>query len=204
MSSPEHLPVGARTYRAPTGIAVLIGCGVLAVFLLGDAVLRGGWAKMLLYAPWVLLVLWLVYVISVVSMVRVDEDGATVQNFLRRTTFGWRRVAELDLRWQLDFTLDDGRKIACWGGPGRIRSPRLGRRSGQLSVPSSLRTLTEVHTRWENALGSPAGERPAGERPAVVAGEGADAPIRRSWDWPAIAALAVIVVWAAIAIAVTR
>ena len=26
----------------------------------------------------------------------VDEDGATVQNFLRRTAFGWRRVSELE------------------------------------------------------------------------------------------------------------
>ncbi|MGN7862228.1 PH domain-containing protein [Microbacterium sp. 22303] len=190
----DQMPVGARTYRASTGIAVLVVCAVLAVFLLGDAVVRGSWAQMLLYAPWVLLVLWLIYVISVVSLVRVDEDGATVQNFLRRTTFGWRRVTELDLRWQLDFALDDGRKLACWGGPGRIQSPRLSRRSGEVKVPQSLQALTEVRTRWENAV----------ERPQGAAGVGADAPIRRSWDGPAIGALVVIAVGAVIAIVVTR
>ncbi|MBS1905650.1 MAG: PH domain-containing protein [Actinobacteria bacterium] len=190
----DQMPVGARTYRAPTGIAVLVVCAVLAVFLLGDAVVRGSWAQMLLYAPWVLLVLWLIYVVSVVSMVRVDEDGATVQNFLRRTAFGWRRVAELDLRWQLDFTLDDARTLSCWGGPGRIQPPRLSRRSGDVKVPQSLQALTEVRTRWESAV----------ERPVGTAGEGSDAPIRRSWDWPAIGALVVILIWAAIAIAATR
>ncbi|SFR66807.1 hypothetical protein SAMN04488591_2726 [Microbacterium azadirachtae] len=189
----DQMPVGARTYRAPTGIAVLVVCAAIAVFLLGDAVIRGSWGLMLLLAPWVLLVLWLIYVISVVSMVHVDEEGARVQNFLRRTRFGWRRVTELDLRWQLDFTLDDGRSLACWGGPGRIQSPRM-KRSGELTVPQSLQALTDVRTRWENAI----------ERPAGAAGEGADAPIRRSWDWPSLGALAVIVVWAAIAIAVTR
>lgn len=193
MSSMDQTPVGARTYRATTGVAVLVVCAVLSVFLLGDAVVRGSWGLMLLFVPWVLLVLWLIYVVSVASMVRVDEEGASVQNFLRRTRFGWRRVTELDLRWQLDFTLDDGRKLACWGGPGRIQSPRM-KRSGEVTVPQSLQALTDVRARWENAV----------ERPVGTTGEGVDAPIRRSWDWPAIGALVVIVVWAAIAIAVTR
>ena len=193
MSSMDQMPVGARTYRASTGIAVLVVCAVLSVFLLGDAVVRGSWGLMLLFMPWVLLVLWLIYVVSVASMVHVDEEGASVQNFLRRTRFGWRRVTELDLRWQLDFTLDDGRKLACWGGPGRIQSPRM-KRSGEVTVPQSLQALTYVRARWENAV----------ERPVGTTGEGVDAPIRRSWDWPAIGALVVIVVWAAIAIAVTR
>lgn len=188
------MPVGARTYRAPTGIAVLVVCALLAVFVLGDAVMRSSWAQMLLYAPWVLLVLWLIYVISVVSMVHVDEDGARVQNFLRRTAFGWRRVTDVDLRWQLDFVLDDDRKLSCWGGPGRIQAPRQARRSGELKVPQSLQVLTEVRTRWEKGV----------ERPARAAGEGVDAPIRRSWDWPAIVALVVILAWAAISVAVTR
>lgn len=197
----DQMPVGARTYRAPTGIAVLVVCAALGVFLLGDAVARGSWGLMLLLAPWVLLVLWLVYVISVASMVRVDESGAAVQNFLRRTRFGWRRVTQLDLRWQLDFTLDDGRMLACWGGPGRIQSPRM-KRSGEVTVPQSLQTLTDVRARWESAVERPAG--PAGEGVAETAGEGADAPIRRSWDWPAIGALVAILVWAAVAIAATR
>ncbi|MBS1673088.1 MAG: PH domain-containing protein [Actinobacteria bacterium] len=188
----EDLPVGARTYRASTGIVILVVCAALAVFLLGDAAIRSGFGAMLLYAPWVLLVLWLVYVVSVVSMVRVDDGGATVQNFLRRTAFGWRRVTEVDLRWQLDFTLDDGGKLSCWGGPGRIQPPKMSR-DGEVKVPTSLRTLTEVRARWEKAL-----ERPVGADEAI------DAPIRRTWDWPAIGALAVIAVWAAIAVAVTR
>ena len=189
MSSPELLPVGARTYRASTGIVVLVVCAALAVFLLGDAAIRGSWGLMLLYAPWVLLVLWVIYEVSVVSMVRVDEEGAVVQNFLRRTSFGWRRVTDLDLRWQLDFLLEDGRKLSCWGGPGRIQSPRMSRGTDELKVPHSLRTLTEVRARWEHAVEQPTG---------------ANAALRRSWDWPALIALAAILAWAVSAVVATR
>lgn len=184
-------PVGERTFRSPTGLIVLIGAAILAAFLLGDAVVRGSWGLMLLYAPWVLLVLWCVYELSYVSMVRVGKDGVVVRNLLRRTTFGWARVRDIDLRWQLEFSLDDGRTLSCWGGPGRARPPRASRREESgVRVPQSLRTLGEIRDLWEDA----------GERPS----DGADAPIRRTWDVPAIAALVVLVVWAVIAVVVTR
>lgn len=185
------MPVGARTYRAATGIAMLAGCAAISVFLLVDVAVRAGAEQVLLYAPWVLLVLWLVYESSVVSKVRVDDDGVQVQNFLRRTSFGWRRVTEVDLRWQLDFVLEDGRKLSCWGGPGRIQSPKMVRKgdTSEIKVPQSLQILSDVQTRWERA---------------VQREVGADAPIRRSWDWPALIALALILAWAATAVALTR
>ncbi|MDQ4213991.1 PH domain-containing protein [Microbacterium sp. ASV81] len=186
--------MGVRTYRSSTGIATLVICSAVSVFLLVDAVNRGSFGLMLLYAPWILLVLWLIYEISVASMVRVDDDGVVVQNLLRRTTFGWRRVADMDLRWQLDFQLDDGRKLSCWGGPGRAQSPRPGRKGEDPKVPQSLRALTEISDRRDLAAA----------REEFAPGEGVDAPIRRTWDWRAAFAIVVIVVWAGIAIAVTR
>ena len=72
---------------------------------------------MLLLAPWVLLGLWVVYEIAFVSVVRVDGEGAMVQNMLRRTSFGWSRVRDIDLRWQLVFSLEDGSELSSYGGP---------------------------------------------------------------------------------------
>lgn len=178
-------PEGVRTFRAPSG-PFAVGLGVLlALFLLGDAVVRAGWGAMLLLAPWVLLVLWIVYVNSFASSVRIDDDGARVQNLLRRTEFGWSHVTDVDLRWQLTFGLDDGKTLSCFGGPAKAGPIRLPSR-GEDKVPPSERALAEIEARWQAA--SPA----------------ADAPIRRSWDWRSLAALAVIAAWAAIAIIATQ
>jgi len=178
----------ARTFRAVSGPVYLVLCALLALFLLGDAVVRAGWGQMLLLAPWILLGLWVVYEIAFVSFVRIDDAGATVQNMLRRTTVGWRRVRDIDLRWQLVFSLDDGTDVTCYGGPARARQRRGGARQDgeERKAPTSLRDLTDIRDRWE------------------AADLTADAPIRRSWDRPALAALGVIVVWAVIAILIAN
>lgn len=164
----------------------MILSGLLALFLLGDTVLRGSWGQMLLIAPWVLLGLWVVYEISFVSAVRVDAEGGSVQNMLRRTSFGWNRVRDIDFRWQLVFSLDDGTDVSCYGGPARSRPPRRssGDDDAQSKVPAGVRDLTEIRDRWQSA-------------------DGADAPIARTWDGPALIALAVIVLWAVGAVLIT-
>lgn len=173
-------PETARTYRAVSGPVSLVVCSLLALFLLGDAVVRAGWGQMFLLAPWVLLGLWVVYEIAYVSSVRVDDQGATVQNLLRRTDFGWARVRDIDLRWQLVFSFDDGTDLTCYGGPARARPTRRPTRGDEeAKVPTGLRDLTAITDRWQSATGS------------------ADGPIRRTWDGPALIALVVIVLWAA-------
>ncbi|WP_341939753.1 PH domain-containing protein [Microbacterium sp. LWH10-1.2] len=168
----------ARTIRAASGIVSLVLCSALAIFLLGDAVVRGGWAQTLLIAPWVLLGLWVVYEIAFVSAVGIDDKGATVQNMLRRTSFGWSRVRDIDLRWQLVFSLDDGTDVSCFGGPAKARPVRRPREDEEAKTPTGLRDLTEIRDRWQGAP------------------DEADAPIVRSWDLRALIALGVIVVWA--------
>ncbi|WP_282848091.1 PH domain-containing protein [Microbacterium oxydans] len=184
MTEPQH-PEGARTYRASSGLVILIPSTLLALFLLGDAVVRGSWAQMLLLAPWVLLAVWAVYELSYVSSVRVDSQGVVVQNMLRRTSFGWANVRDIDLRWQLQFSLDDGRDLTCYGGPARARPPRPSRGDDdERKAPAGLLALTDIRDLWEGA-------------PPVATS------IRRTWDVPALIALAVIVLWAVGAILVT-
>lgn len=181
-------PEAARTFRAASGPVFLVLSALFAVFLLGDAVLRAGWGQMLLLAPWVLFGLWVVYEVAFVSSVRIDDAGGTVQNMLRRTTFGWRRVRDIDLRWQLVFSLDDGTDITCYGGPARARQRRASARQDgeERKAPTSLRDLTDIRDRWE------------------AADLAADAPIRRSWDRAALLALGAIVVWAVVAILIAN
>ncbi|WP_050721439.1 hypothetical protein [Microbacterium sp. GCS4] len=180
--SQDSRPGAVRTFRAVSGPVSLVLCSLLALFLLGDAVVRAGWGQMLLLAPWVLLGLWVVYEIAFVSVVRIDERGATVQNMLRRTSFGWNRVRDIDLRWQLVFSLDDGRDVTCYGGPARARPVRRPTGDEEAKVPTGIADLTEIRDRWE------------------AAGLGADAPITRTWDLAALVALGLIVVWAAAAV----
>jgi hypothetical protein len=185
VTEPQH-PEGAHTYRASSGLVILIPSVLLALFLLGDAVVRGSWGQMLLLAPWVLLALWLVYELSYVSSVRVDAEGVVVQNMLRRTSFGWKSVRDIDLRWQLQFSLDDGRELTCYGGPARARPPRPVRGGeSEAKAPSGLRALTTIRDLWEAAAAE-------------------DSSIRRTWDVPALIVLAVIVAWAIGAILVVN
>lgn len=188
--TPSSTPEGERTFRSPSGRVVMIASGAFALFLLGDAVVRASWSQMMLLAPWVLLALWLVYEFSFSSFVRIDDSGVVVQNMLRRTQFGWRRVRDIDMRWQLEFALDDDHTVTAFGGPARARPPRTTRRDrdgGDVRVPSGLRDLTEIRDRWDGAQGADT-----------------DAPIRRTWDVPALVSISVIVVWAAVAVAVVN
>ncbi|WP_309102304.1 PH domain-containing protein [Microbacterium sp.] len=183
----ENRREGARTYRAPSGLVVLIACVLLAAFLLGDAVVRGSWGQMLLLAPWVLLALWAVYEVAAVSAVRVDDGGVLVQNMLRRTSFGWNHVRDVDLRWQLVFSLEDGTDVACYGEPARSRPVRTRMRDDEApKAPAGVRVLADIRERWQSATG------PTG------------APIRRTWDVPALAVLGVLVLWAAAAVIIAN
>jgi len=178
-----------RTYRAWTGLVFLAISALVVAYLLIDAAVRAGFGQMMLLAPWVLLALWVVYAASAASLLRLDERGVTMQNLLRRISFGWAHVKDVDFRWQLEFSLDDGSKATAMGGPARSRPRRQTARERDVEgvkPPSGVRELADIRRRWKAAR------------------QDADAPIRRSWDWPALGALVVIAVWAVVSIAVTR
>ena len=178
-----------RTLRPIGGLALVCAVAVLVLLLLVDAVVRGSWAQMLLLAPWPLLVLWVTYEAAAASFVRMDAVGVTVQNGLRRTSFGWQRVRGVDFRWQLEFALDDDTTATALGGPARARPPRQSDQEREVEgprVPTGVRVLTEITERRDQAPST------------------ADDPIRRSWDAPALVALGVIVAWAAVAILVAQ
>ena len=182
-----------RTFRAPSGIVVMIASALVAVFLLGDAVLRAGVGTGLLLAPWVLLALWFAYVFVYISCVQTDAAGMRLRNLLRIVDVPWRQISDIDLSWQLRVRLVDGTTVRSFGGPvaGRPGRPALRTdRESRPTTPPAVRDLELIREQWEAAI--------------EFDGSDADrAEVRRSWDlWP-IVALAAIVVWAVIAVLIT-
>jgi hypothetical protein len=177
----------ARVFRVTGSVILFAICGVISAGLLIDAVVRAGLIEALLLAPWMLLILWVIYVVGIASDVRADRRGAGVQNLLRRTWMPWNRVKRIAMRWQLELTLDDGSVVRCFGSPGRTRPRRIGpertREDGNGAVEDGIARMQRFRLDPELR---------------------ADAVVVRTWDWPAIIALAVLVLWAVVAVLVTR
>lgn len=167
-----------RVFRATSAPVTMIGAGAVAVFLLGDALLRGGVGQTLLLAPWILLVLWIVYAAVFTPRVETDAAGITVVNVLRTARVPWGRVTDLSTRWQVTLQLDDGSRVAAFGGP----SPRRSRSRDQRETPYSDMDL--IRREWEDA------------READVPG----GPVQRRWNVGVVVSLAVLVVWAVAAV----
>lgn len=171
------------TYRSGSAAAVLVLSAVVAVALLVDAAVRGGVLTALLLAPWVLLAVWGVYLVSFASFVRTDADGLTVQNFLRRTRVPWSQVAEIEFHYQLRITTREGRRLSCWGGPAAGRPPRRPVGGPEDRIPAALRDLDRIIESWDAAKEE---------------GRGSGA-VHRGWDAPAAAAGAVLAVLGVVA-----
>jgi len=178
-SSPAASP---RVFRAPSGMAALILASIAALLLLGDAVVRAGWAEMLLLAPWLLLVVWFIYVAMFASHVSIDADGATVQNLLRIVRIPWARVSDVGVRYQVRFTLDDGRIVNAFGGPVAGRPARPGVRAAdnpRARIPPALRDLELIREQW-----------------LAAAETGSTTRVSRRWDLPTLGVLLLLALWA--------
>lgn len=188
--TPEHpaAPASAASPRNRGGVALLVICSVLSAVMLIDAAVRADVGTALLLAPWILLLLWLVYVVGVASRVRAHQDGVFVQNLLRTTFAPWARVKSVSMRWQIEIVLDDGSRLTCFGGPSRRRSQRLGPgRTKEDANGDADDTVAALRRTKANAVQvSPV------------------PPIRRGWDIPSVIALLVIVAWAAVAVVIAR
>jgi len=177
-----------RVYRSGSGTVALVIAGAMTVFLLGDAVVRAGVGDMLRLAPGILLVDWIIFAALYTPLVRTDRRGITVVNPLRRAEVPWGRVREITTRWQLTLELDDGSKVAAFGGPSvRPPRPRFHRTAGPAAAEPRVAGGSDVELilrDWEDAGGQ---------------GSVAD-PVRRSWNLPVVLSLAGVVIWGLLAL----
>jgi len=169
-------------------VALLVICAIISALLLVDAAVRADIGVALLLAPWVLLVLWGVYVIGVASTVQIRTDGVFVQNLLRTTLVPWQRVQRVDMRWQIEIVLDDDSRLTCFGGPAVRRPQRLG--------PG--RTKEDANGAADDAVAALRRAKSAAERVSPVP------PIRRGWDHRSLVVLLAIALWATAAVLLTR
>ncbi|WP_402841629.1 PH domain-containing protein [Microbacterium sp. GXS0129] len=170
--------------RSMSGYIATAIAAALGLFLLGDAVLRAGWAQTMLWAPWVLLVVWAVYVGMAASTIATDDDAVDVQNLLRRHHIPWGSVTDIDLRYQLVLQLRDDKPVTCMGGPALARRGQQVTKLGQSRADAAEATLQGLRGRWS-----------ASRHRAEAQGA-----VTHTWDWFLVGSFVVLVVWALVAL----
>lgn len=184
-------PPPRRVFRAPSGTVGVVVAAVVTVLLLADAVVRAGWFETFLLAPWLLLVLWAIHVMTFASHVSVDTGGATIQNLLRVIRLPWSRVTEISMKYQVRFALDDGSRVSAFGGPVAGRPARPAPRGDGADArrePPAIRDLELIREQWLAADPAPTGPQ----------------DVRRGWDTRSLIALVVLAVWAVGAVFISR
>lgn len=181
-----------RIFRAPSATVGVLVAAVVGLALLVDAAIRAGFGEMLLLAPWVLLVLWVVYVMIYAPHIRTDASGVRVHNLLRIVDFPWRAVRDIELRWQVRFRLTSGQDVASFGGPvaGRPGRPQL-RFGSERREPPAIRDMELLREQWISAT-----QDELDVADSVHVADASLSVVRRRWDLPALIALLVIAAWA--------
>ncbi|WP_110588657.1 PH domain-containing protein [Microbacterium suaedae] len=151
------------------GIAAVV-CG----YLLIDMAVRAGAWDAFLVAPWLLAILWVVWVFQTIPRVEADEKGARLFNLLRIVELPWSAVSGVRLRYSAEFELRDGTRVTAWGGSSR-RLHRSLKRASEDPAEVEIEQLQRLHA---NAAG----------------GSGV---VTRTWEWRAVAVGVVLAAWIA-------
>ncbi len=173
------------TIRSTGGIVwlVVVAAGVAVLFL--DVLVRGDLRQTLLIAPWLLLAVWTVWVFMAAPRLRADDAGLVVRNPIRTLEVPWGSVERFAMRWQLEVQLRDDQRVQVWA-VGARRAPRRGADGDEPRGGRELEILSDL-------------EAMRAERTAAAA-----AGVRTRWNLDVLLVLAALVVWAAVAVAVTR
>ncbi|WP_298036909.1 PH domain-containing protein [uncultured Microbacterium sp.] len=165
-----------RIVRPVTGTVWLVVVAVVVVILLADIVLRGGWAMAARFAPWMLAVIWIMWVFFDRPRVILEADAVEVRNPLLATRIPWSAIEDITLRWQVSFHLAGGSDVRAWATTAR----RPHRSGAAQPVDRELEIMRE---RLESA-------RKAGEADA--------ASLVRVWAWPEIISGSALILWCAV------
>lgn len=145
---------------------------IVCAYLLVDMAVRAGAWDAFLVAPWLLAILWVVWVFQAMPRVEADEEGARLVNLLRVVVLPWSAVVGVRLRYSAEFELRDGTRITAWGGSSR----RLHRSLKRASADPAELEVEQLQRLHANAAG----------------GSGV---VTRTWDRRAVVAGVVIAVW---------
>ncbi|HLS92174.1 MAG TPA: PH domain-containing protein [Microbacterium sp.] len=169
-------------FRSSLGWVWFVLAAGVSAWLLVDMAVRASVWDAFLVAPWLLLVVWFVWVFQLSPRIEADEQGARLVNLLRVVDLPWTAVQGVRLRYSAEFQLRaGGRPITAWGGASRRMHRSIRRRQAEDPAEEQVAALQRLHAQ---ASGDPAA-------------------VRRSWDvWP-LAAAGVILVWLVFSLSVT-
>lgn len=168
--------------RSRLGVVTTVASGLLGAGLLVDASVRGGISEAISLAPWVILVVWMLWLYFGSSHIRLRSDAVIVQNYLRQIVIPWTAVADITFRFHVIFALVDGGVVHAAVAPSSIRTPQRRGRSADSDdrISPALSDLNMIRDAWRQVERSDA------------------ATVSRGWDVPTLivgvlAALAAIV-----------
>lgn len=179
---------------------------LIALLLEADMAIHAQWFNMFLLTPWILALLWILYVVSFASSVRIDDEGIRVQNLLRVSEIPWGQIQGIKLHYQLLIELADNSTIRCIGGPTAGRPGMLSREEtrkqdasvdsyqkkvnggGSARLSTGLKQLALIKEVWQH------------HRDQGAADSKASHPVQQSWDKRALIFAAAIAAWLLISI----
>ncbi|TJZ53091.1 PH domain-containing protein [Streptomyces piniterrae] len=141
MTSPEHSTPpqkqsAERSYRSPAAMAGGVLLLVLALWLGGDAVLRGDAHTKLTALFALLLLVPLVVGFTLRPMVRADEERLLVRNPFRTITLPWGAVEELRASFSAE-VFTSGGKYQMWAVPVSLRQRKKANRRAERGARAS-------------------------------------------------------------------
>ena len=117
--------VCSRSVGGPVWMTVT---SIVCALLIGDMLIRGTLEQAVLVSPWLLLLLWFVYLFLFAPRIVATPDGVAVHNVLRVAQLSWGAIESITARWQIEFRMKEpfGDKPAGVGRPTQrpSRSPR--------------------------------------------------------------------------------
>jgi hypothetical protein len=103
--------------KAGSSLVAFWAVVVVAVILVGDAVIRSSWNIVSLSIAPAAFAVWAAWMLLFRPVITCDSAGLTTVNPGRIVRVPWQRVAAIRQRPQLVIELDDGSRVTCWGSP---------------------------------------------------------------------------------------
>jgi hypothetical protein len=154
--------------RPASSLACFWGIAVIAVLLLGDALLSRDWAFLALAVAPTGLVVIAAWILFYRPAIRFGAGGLTVHNPGTVIEIPWARLTSVGQRLQVILYLDDGRRISCWGSPNPVR-PGFHRGSrGRIKGYDGEGRISARITSARDAVGHGSSDTVVRRRPDVV------------------------------------
>jgi hypothetical protein len=134
---PPNVTVDSTTLRSRFGrVLTVIVWVVLAIFLAGFIVQLDG-LQLLRYAPVILLIGYLTWLLMWSPSVTIAPLGVTVRNLVRSTVVTWPAIERIDTRFALTLYTRGGR-VTAWSAPAPSRFASYRATRGELAkLPES-------------------------------------------------------------------